>query len=446
MFSGVLQLSFAPLYPLLGQKFQVDVATLSWALIVFTLAGVLSTPLFAKLGDVYGHLRVLRVEVGLVALGCTLIAVAPNFTVLVIGRFLQGTFPAFLPLMFGLVRSRFETGHTNRAIAYLSSILLFGTLLGAVLTGVLVQAAGGPEWALWLPAFGTIIGFGLLWLCRAGSTAHLRMRVDWLGALLLGVGLTALLVGIEQGHHWGWISAVVLACLVAGILIIVGWVVVELRAADPVADLRFLFRPRLLPIYIVGITIYFGDVGGQVTLSTYLSLPQDELGYGLGLDAFEISVVFIPMRAAAARMAMLTARLGRTFGFRWAMAAGAAMAALGALGYPVFHTTATGFVTCAVIFLAGFGLIEGSTRTLVVGNLRHWETSMGQGIYEMCAVIGGAIGAATLGAILGANTAAGSNVPTEHGYMLAWSSVAALALVATIVAVIYAAAGAARTW
>lgn len=424
----------------------MDVATLSWALIVFTLAGVLSTPLFAKLGDVYGHLRVLRVEVGLVALGCTLIAVAPNFTVLVIGRFLQGTFPAFLPLMFGLVRSRFETGHTNRAIAYLSSILLFGTLLGAVLTGVLVQAAGGPEWALWLPAFGTIIGFGLLWLCRAGSTAHLRMRVDWLGALLLGVGLTALLVGIEQGHHWGWISAVVLACLVAGILIIVGWVVVELRAADPVADLRFLFRPRLLPIYIVGITIYFGDVGGQVTLSTYLSLPQDELGYGLGLDAFEISVVFIPMRAAAARMAMLTARLGRTFGFRWAMAASAAMAALGALGYPVFHTTATGFVTCAVIFLAGFGLIEGSTRTLVVGNLRHWETSMGQGIYEMCAVIGGAIGAATLGAILGANTAAGSNVPTEHGYMLAWSSVAALALVTTIVAVIYAAAGAARTW
>jgi Na+/melibiose symporter-like transporter len=232
---------------------------------------------------------------------------------------------------------------------------------------------------------------------------------------------------------------VILACLVAGILIIIGWIVVELRVPDPAADLRFLFRPRLLPIYIVGIAIYFGDVGGQVTLSTYLSLPQNKLGYGLGLDAFEISVAFIPMRAAAAVMAMLTARLGRIFGFRWVMAAGAAMAALGAFGYPVFHATATGFVSCAVIFLAGFGLIEGSTRTMVVSNLRRWEISMGQGIYEMCAVSGGAIGAATLGAILGANTAAGRNVPTEHGYMLAWSSVAALALVATIVAVIYAA-------
>ena len=81
-----------------------------------------------------------------------------------------------------------------------------------------------------------------------------------------------------------------------------------------------------------------------------------------------------------------------------------------------------------------FGIIEGSTRILLVSNSRRGEVSMGQGIYEMSAVIGSAVGAA----ILSANTAPGMNVPSEYGYILAWISVAAFALVATIIAVIYA--------
>lgn len=438
LFSGVAQSYFAPLYPLLGHKFHVDVATLSWALTVFTLAGALSTPLFAKLGDVYGHRRLLRAEVGLVTLGCILIAAAPNFVVLLIGRFLQGTLPAFLPLMFGLVHSRFDTGHTSRAVAYLSSVLLFGTLLGAMLTGVFVRVSGSPEWALWLPAIGMIVGFGLVCLDHADPATCIRTRVDWLGALVLGVGLTVLLIGISQGPHWGWTSTMTVACLVTGILILVGWVIIELRTQDPLVDLRFLCQPDLLPIYMVGIGIYFGGVGGQVTLSTYLGLPLDKLGYGLGLGTFAISLAFIPMRGAAAVMAMLTARLGRTFGFRWVMASGAMIATVGTLGFLFFHATAMRFITCAVIAKAGFGLIEGSTRILVVDNARTGEVSTGQGIYEMSTVMGTAAGAAMLGAILSANTATGTITPTEYGYMLAWISMCTFALIASIIAVIYA--------
>lgn len=438
LFSGVLQLYFTPLYPMLGEQFNVDVGTLSWALIVFTLSGALSTPVFARLGDVYGHRRILRIEVGLVALGCVLIAVAADFATLVAGRFLQGMFPAFLPLMFGLVRSRFDAEQTRRGIAYLSSVLLFGTLVGASLTGLLVRAADGPEWALWLPAAGTIIGFGLLWLgnepppARGGDT-----RVDWPGALLLGVGLAALMFAIDQGPDRGWLSPTIVASLLGGIVVLSGWAVVELRVSQPLADLRFLFRPRLLPVYIVGVGVYFGSVGGQVALSTYMGTPPEEAGYGLGLDAFGISMVFLPMLAVAALLAMSTARLGKAIGFGRIMTAGAALAMLGALGLVFWHNTLGPFVVFAVFSTAGLGLIEGSTRTAVVSNIRHGEVSMGQGIYEMSTVVGGALGGAALGALLSASQAAGTDVPSEAGYMAAWAVVAGFALLATIAAVGY---------
>ncbi|MGH3439811.1 MAG: MFS transporter, partial [Sciscionella sp.] len=344
LFSGVLQVYFTPLYPALAAEFGVDVGTVSWALIAFTLAGGVSTPLFARLGDMYGHRRMLRVLLGVVALGSILIAVAPNFPTLLVGRVLQGAFPPFLPLMFGLMRSRFSAERTNRGIAYLSSILLFGLLVGSAATGLLVLAAGGPGWALWLPAIGTVLGFGLLFLGHTEPAPdRAGRRVDLPGALLLGLGLVLLLLGFNKGPEWGWGSIRILAPLVIGALVLVGWVVMELRVREPLADLRFLFRPQLVPVYVVGVSVYFGSVGGQVASSTFMALPT-KLGYGLGLSGFAIGLVLLPILATAAVMALLTARLGRALGFAWVMTIGAGLGALGNVGLIFFHGTIVEFV------------------------------------------------------------------------------------------------------
>ena len=65
IFSGVIQVYFTPIYSSLGDKFGVDVGTLSWALTGFTLSTAVCTPLLAKLGDVYGHSRILKIEVAI---------------------------------------------------------------------------------------------------------------------------------------------------------------------------------------------------------------------------------------------------------------------------------------------------------------------------------------------------------------------------------------------
>ena len=439
LFSGVLQVYFVPVYGTLAVKFNVSIGTLSWALIGFTLATAVSTPVYAKLGDIYGHRKILRIEVAIVAVGSVLIAVAPDFAVLVIGRILQGTFAAYLPLMFGLVRSRYPHPETRRAVSYLTSVLIFGVLVGSVLTGILVRYTNGPTWALWLPAIGTLAGFAGLLVVR-GEPAPQRQpgqRVDWPGALLLAAGLALVLLGLSEGSSWGWGSARIVGFLIGGVVLLAVWCLVELKAAHPLADLRFLFRPMFLPIYIIGFCIYFGAIGGQVAVSTFMAAPGATLGYGLGLTPLAISLALVPVYILTFLAVAFTARLGRAIGFRPILGIGCTVGFIGFLGLSIWHNSLAVFLVLYAAASLGAGFIESSTRTLVVDGLREGEIAMGEGIYELAITVGAAVGSAVLGAVLSANASKIPGLALQKGYEEAWLIAALVCLVAAFVAVGY---------
>jgi MFS family permease len=445
LFSGVLQIYFSPVYASLADKFGVGIGTLSWALTGFTLASAVSTPVFCKLGDVYGHRKILRIQVAIVATGSVLIAVAPSFSVLVAGRVLQGMFPAYLPLMFGLVRDRYGDDDTKRAISYLTSILIFGVVFGLVAVGFITRYTDGPTWALWLPAVGTIVALAGLLLVR-GEKAERRtdLRVDWVGALMLGAGFAFLLLGISEGSDWGWTSTRVLGSLVIGVIVLIAWTVVELRVEQPLADLRWLFKPHFVPIYIVGFCTYLAVLGGQVVGATFMAAPSKLLGYGLSLSPFGISMWLAVTFFAMFLGVLSTAWLGKRIGFRPVMMIGAIMAAIGYLGLVFWHNNLGVVVVLTAVAVGGMGFIESSTRTLVVGGLREGEVSMGEGIYELSISLGPAVGSAVLGAILAANASKIHGLATEHGYRMSWLVMGASCAIAAVVAIGFVIAGSRR--
>lgn len=440
LFSGVLQVYFVPVYGSLATKFGVSIGTLSWALTGFTLATAVSTPVFAKLGDVYGHRKILRIEVAVVAVGSVLIAVAPNFPLLVVGRILQGMFAAYLPLMFGLVRSRYPHEETRRAVSYLSSVLIFGVLAGSALTGVIARYGNGPTWALWLPTIGTLAGFAGLLMVR-GEPAPSRqagLRVDWPGAILLAAGLTFVLLALSEGSTWGWGSARIIGFFLGGVVVLAVWCAVELRTPQPLADLRFVFKPLFLPVYAVGFCTYFGSIGGQVAASTFMAAPGRELGYGLSLTPLAISMSMVPVYFAMFLAVLSTARLGRRIGFRLVMLIGAVASFVGFGGLIFLHNNLASFLITYGIASVGIGFIESSTRTLVVDGLREGEIAIGEGIYELSITVGAAVGSAVLGAVLSANASKIPGLAVQNGYRLAWLAACLVALVATVIAAGYA--------
>ncbi|MBG0741401.1 MFS transporter [Paeniglutamicibacter antarcticus] len=437
LFSGVLQVYFAPIYPTLAKQFDVNVATLSWALTGYALATAVFTPLFAKLGDVYGHSKVLKIEVAIVAIGCILIAVAPVFWMLVVGRILQGAFAAYLPLMFGLIHARHTRGETTRAVSYLSGVLIFGILVGLLATSLILGLQNGTRWVLWLPAFGTTAGFLLLFIVRAPKVTRAPdSRVDWMGAILLAVGFAGLIFGITKGTGWGWGSFPTIATIVAGLVILTIWVFTALHTKQPMVDVRYVFRRLLVPVYIIGFIIYFGAVGAQVVTSTFMGLPTDQ--GGLGLSGSEIGFLLLPGYAVMFIVIMFTARLGRAIGFRWTMFLGCAAFLIGYGGLVFTHGTLAGFLIFLWIASGGFGFIEAATRTVVVNALRDNEIAIGEGVYELSITVGGAIGSAVLAAIMASNVASTTQLTTVGGYVIIWSLLGVLGVVATAVSIGYA--------
>jgi MFS family permease len=439
LFSGVLQIYFIPVYGTLAAKFGVSIGTLSWALTGFTLATAVSTPVFCKLGDVYGHRRILRIQVGVVSLGSVLIAVAPNFPLLVIGRVLQGMFAAYLPLMFGMVRSHYPQADTRRAVSYLSSILIFGVLAGNALVGVLVRYTNGPTWALWLPAIGTLAGYAGLLVVR-GDETHTRppgVRVDWPGAIGLAAGVTFVLLALSEGSSWGWTSAGVIGFLIGGMAVLAVWAVIELRTAQPLADLRFVFRPMFLPVYAIGFAVYFGGIGGQVAVSTFLSAPAHLLGYGLSLTPLAISMATVPVYLIMFLAVLSTAWLGRVIGFRPVLVIGCTAGFLGFGGLAIWHNSLAPFLILYALGSLGTGFIESSTRTIVVDGLREGEVAIGEGIYELSITLGGAVGSAVLGAVLAANASKLPGIALQRGYQVTWLTAALVDLAAAGIAAGY---------
>lgn len=438
LFSGIIQTFFQPLYPLIAKQYSVNSGALSATLIGFSLAGAVTTPLFSRLGDIYGHRKVLRIEVALVAVGSILTALTPSFIFLVVGRILQGMFTAFLPLMVGLMRANETKSQTEKGIAYLSSVLLFGTVIGSLVTGLIVRAGFGPTWALWVPAVGTVIGFFILSLAPRDppqvDTAN--TSVDWPGAVLLAIALGTILFGLDQGSDIGWFTPTIIAMLAIGVLALVSWVVVELRTRHPLADIRFLFRPAVAPIYLIGGSLYFGSVGGQVALSTYIGTPS-HYGYGLGLGAFGISLLVLIVTLAGAISSLFGKILSESIGYIGEALLGSGLWTIGFVVLLIFHRSLIGVIVALAIAGLGIGLNVVSLRTVIAEHVREGEVAIGQGVYELFIVVGGAVGAGVLGGVMSANQPSPTAPVSESGYVTVWVIVAAFGLIATVASARY---------
>jgi MFS family permease len=200
--SGMLQGWYPVLLAAIGTEFGVGAAQLNWVSAAYMLATVVCVPILAKLGDRYGHKRLLLISTALVAIGSIVVAVAPTFEIFLLGRALQAPLAAFLPLEFAIVRDRDEKS-AGRSIGKLVGALTFGAAIGSLGSGLLFGAIGDLRVVLWLPAIFLLICVPVVAFLVPETTVRATGRTDWLGASLLGIGLLAALGGISNASAWG---------------------------------------------------------------------------------------------------------------------------------------------------------------------------------------------------------------------------------------------------
>jgi EmrB/QacA subfamily drug resistance transporter len=294
--------------PAIGRDFGVGVEGLQWVITAYTLtlAGLLL--LGGALGDRYGRRRVFIVGAVWFGLASALCGLAPGATALILARGLQGVGAALLtPGSLALLQASFAPADRSRAIGAWSGLGGVATAVGPFVGGWLIAAV---SWRLIffinLPVLVAVVWISARHVpeSRAPSVGG---PLDWWGALTVTAGLTGLTYGLIEGPAGGWGSPVVLGALVAGVVLLALFPVVEARAADP-----------LLPPGIFGSAQF--DAANAVTFVVYAALGgvlfllpvvlQEVAGYSPVAAGTALLPVTAIMLALSARSGALAARIG----------------------------------------------------------------------------------------------------------------------------------------
>jgi MFS family permease len=392
-------------------------STIAWILSAYLLVGVVVTPIFGKLGDIFGKKRILLIAMGVYAAAVTLAGFSPNIGaamglslpnqiyVLIAIRAIQGVGMAMFPLGFAMLPEIFPPAKVGQAQGVLSGMFATGAAAGLVGGGWIAQNYG------WQLTYHTVIPIAIIVFILASvfireSTIRLARKIDLPGVSSLGFGLTMLMLGITEGAYWGWtnVSAVTFAGIPWGVpqFFLVAAVAFgfflwwEPRAPSPVVQFSAL-KERNIAIsnfngVIVGMTMFL--------LFTVLIIYGEYPSPGLGLSEFNAALLFIPAVLGMMIGGPFQGRAISRYGPKPVMILGFVLILVGALGLIAFHATDYDIAVLAIPIMVGNVGVLISMSNIIVLSVDPKTMGVQTGMNQTFRNLGSALGPVLVTSIL----------------------------------------------
>lgn len=426
---ALLQNLVIPVIPLIQTDLGASADAASWTMTAWLIAAAVATPLLGRVGDLAGRRRTFLAVLAVVALGDVVALVAPDLTTLLVGRVLQGVGGALFPLAFGLLRDTLPPHRVTGAIGATSAVIGIGGAAGSVLAGPLADAFGWR--ALFaLPLVIGALGFAATLLVVPAAGSRARGRVNLVSAALLSAWLIALLVPLSSGSRWGWGAPETIGLFAAAVLL-AAWVLAELRAAEPLVDIRMLLDRAIWPTNLAGILVGAAAFGFWGYLPQFLQVAETT-GWGLGLSAGAAGLVLLPLLVGMSAVGFATGALSRILPLRALLGLGAGAMGLAVAAAVVAHAQVWQLAVAGGVFGVGIGLAYAASASIIVQSVPADRVGVATGMNANLRTIGSAMGSAVTSAIVFGQVD-GSGAPRELGYDVAWIVVASLALAAAVV-------------
>lgn len=424
------QTMVAPAMPEIQHSLGITTASVAWALTAYLVAASVMTAVLGRLGDMFGKKRVLVGTLVAFGVGSAICAVADSIGLLIAGRVVQGAAGGLFPLAYGIVRDEFPRERVPAGIGIISSIMGIGAGLGLVIGGLLVDHASW-HWIFWLGLALTVIAIVTTELLVPESPVRTPGRIDWGGAALLSVGLSAPLIGISQGSSWGWGDPRTLGLIVVGLLVLVAFGAYERRQREPLVDMKtFALKPVLLT-NVATLFIGFAMFAGFVLVPQLVQLPEST-GFGLGVTATVAGLLMLPSTVATLLAAPISGRIGAKRGSKGPLVVGAAITSAALFLYAVSHGSTVLLLLWAALQGTGIGLAFAAMPNLIIEVVPQTQTGEATAVNTLLRNVGASIGSQIAGTVLAGHVLASTGAPSDSGFGIAFAiaGVAALAAVA----------------
>ncbi|MFF4369339.1 MFS transporter [Streptomyces sp. NPDC001594] len=387
--------------PDMAADLHVTAGGLQWALSGYMLASGALMTAAGRLGDLFGHRRLLILGVGLFGASSLMCGFSGSAAELVAFRVLQGAGLAFvMPVGVALLTRVFDADRRAKATGFAFGVAGIGLVLGPFAGGLLTQTVGW-RWVFWLNVPFAVASVALAARVRLERDPSASRAVDWPGLVTVTAAIGALTVALDRGQAWGWGSGRTLGLFAAGVALLAVFVAVESRAARPLVELS-LFRDRMFVIVTAG-----GAVAGAAA-SVYL--------FGAGLYLQEVrhlapgaaGLVLLVPAAATAAAGPVAGRLGKAAPLM-VMATAAAVGGVAVLGLGL-----TSWLPLYVVLLAvcGGALKLSNTFTMIAtqGVVRPERAGEASGVTLTAIVTAGGVGIALAGSALGRGSVTAGSV------------------------------------
>jgi EmrB/QacA subfamily drug resistance transporter len=277
----------------------------AWVTTAYLITATITTPIYGKLGDLYGRKKLFMFAITVFVLGSVLCTFATSMYQLAAFRAFQGLgagglFTLVLAIIGDIVSPRERARYTGYFMAMFGTSSVLGPLIGGFFAGQ-ATILGISGWR-WVFLVNVPIGIGaLIVVYRTLHVHHVRreVRIDWWGAVALVVALVPLLTVAEQGRAWGWDSPRSLAAFVIGGLGIVSFYLAERAMGDAALIPLRLFRIRAAAVTIsASVIVGAAMFGGIMLLPLYMQIVH-------GASPTESGLLMLPMVAG-----MMVASIG----------------------------------------------------------------------------------------------------------------------------------------
>lgn len=383
--------------PKIINDFGITVTSAGWIATAYILANAIFVPIWGKLGDTIGRKKVYVLGFLIFIIGSVLAGLAWNLPSMIIFRVIQAIAgSADYPTAMAIIAVTFRQGRERaQALGIWSSSFAAASVFGPLLGGPLIDSFG------WRSVFLINLPIGILGILMALTFIHesvsekKSMHFDWWGAITLGVTLSALVLVLDKGLDWGWLSANSILCYFLVVIFMAIFVRIEHRSPEPIVDLDFFKIPVFVNTLFNNFVVFMGMMGGVFFIPVF---AQTFLGY----NATESGYLFMPMAFVMVIASPLGGALSGRIQPRYIIFASTLVASIGLFMFSWMDPKSGALDIIIPLSIMAFGMGFGMAQRTnsLASAVDQSEIGIASSVLALARNIAGAFGIALFGTIL----------------------------------------------